>query len=392
VSVLIVGAGLGGLRTAEALRGEGYAGPVTLIGDERHFPYDRPPLTKQVLVGERRTTFFANRSAELGLDVRLGTRAVSLDTDARRVRLDDGSTLPYDSLVIATGVEPFVPATMHDRTGLHAIRTLDQAHRLADALAAGDDVTVVGGGFVGCEVAASARRLGRAARLVEATAAPLSAALGERAAEFVARLHADNGVEVITGARVTGIEGEAAVESVVLGDGRRLPARQVVIALGARPATSWLDGSGLVVDRGAVICDARGRTSAVGVYAIGDAATWWHPLVKCHHHVEHWTTTTEQAATVASCIARGAGATPELAAPPYFWSDQFGIKIQAIGFMDSRADTEVLHPRGRTVILFGANGVIRGVVGFAATREVMHVRGLISDRAPFEEALAACGA
>jgi 3-phenylpropionate/trans-cinnamate dioxygenase ferredoxin reductase component len=391
VSALVVGAGLGGLRTAEALRNKGYAGAVTLVGDEHHFPYDRPPLTKQVLTGQRRTTFFDDKSAELGLEVRLGERAVGVDTDARQVRLDGGLALPYDSLVIATGAEPFVPGTMRVRKGLHAIRTVDHAHRLADALRAGDDVTIVGGGFVGCEVASSARQLGRAARIVEATAAPLSAALGERAAEFVARLHAENGVEVITGAPVTGIEGTASVESVALADGQRLAARQVVIALGARPATSWLDGSGLVMDRGAVVCDARGRTSAANVYAVGDAATWWHPLAGRHHHVEHWTTTTEQAVTVASCITLGHDATPELAAPPYFWSDQFGIKIQAIGFVGPAASTEVLRPRGRAVVLYGVDGLLTGVVGFAAAPEVMRMRRLICDRSSFGEALAACG-
>jgi 3-phenylpropionate/trans-cinnamate dioxygenase ferredoxin reductase component len=387
--VVIAGAGLGGLRTAEALRRQGYSGRITLIGDEHHFPYDRPPLTKQVLCGERRTTTFDDRTAALDIELALDCRVGGLDVEARRLLLADEATMPYGTLVIATGADPLVPAGMFSRDGLHTIRTVDQAHRLADALADGADLTIIGGGFIGCEIASSARQLGRAARIIEASSAPLSGALGEQAAALLMRLHVDNGVDVITDARAVAIRGETSVEGVLLDDSRYLTARHVVVALGARPATSWLADSGLRMERGAVVCDEHGRTSAPDVYALGDASSWFHPLMGRHVHVEHWTTTVEQAATVAAVIVGAADPAGGAASVPYFWSDQFGIKIQAIGYLDADADVEVRHPGDHTVVLYGSAGVLRGVVGFGATRTVNRARPLVSSGAPMSVALAA---
>lgn len=389
VVVVVVGAGLGGLRTAEALRRSGHRGQIVVVGDEVHFPYDRPPLTKQVLVGAQRTTSFDDTTGAIDITIAGGAGAVRLDADEQQVQLTDGRRLDYDVLVVATGAHPVVPAGMELRDGLHVIRTIDQAHRVADALAAGEDVTVVGGGFIGCEVASSARQLGRDARIIEALPAPLLGPLGAEAAAVVARLHIENGVELLTGARVSSIDGDP-VSGVVLDDGRRLAARHVVVALGSRPATAWLADSGIELDPlGGVLCDARGRSSLPNVYAVGDAATWWHPLAGRHVHVEHWTTTTEHAGTVATAIAAGPDAVPELADVPYFWSDQHGIKIQALGFVGGTDEIEVLHPRDRTVVLYGEGGVVRGVVGFAAIPEVMRMRRLIAERQPMAAAVAA---
>jgi 3-phenylpropionate/trans-cinnamate dioxygenase ferredoxin reductase subunit len=386
--VVIVGAGVGGLRSAESLRRVGHTGPITLVGAETHLPYDRPPLTKQVLRGERDLPSLRDEYESLNLTTVLGRRATGLDAASRRVTLDDGSQLDYDSLVLAPGVEPRWLRGTARRPGLHAIRTIEDALGLREALAGVDSVVVVGGGFVGCEVAASARTLGKDVTIVEALPAPLAAVVGPDAAAEIVAVHERNGVAILAGTGVAEILGDERVSGLKLSDGRILDAQEIVLGLGVVLDLDWLSGSGVEVDDG-IVCSAAGRTSMPGVYAVGDAARWWHPLAGAHRRVEHWTSASEQAEVVAANIVAGPdGAATELDEVPYFWSDQYAVKIQALGFLDPNARTDVLRPNDRFVVLYSHGGVITGVLGLSAARSVMRMRPFIAGRRSIEDAIA----
>jgi len=386
--VVVVGAGLGGLRTVEALRRKEYGGAITLIGAEPHAPYDRPPLTKHVLRGELADTTFPTDFPALDVDTRFGVRATGLDTAAGTVALSDGGSVQYDALVLAPGAVPRTLPGVDQRPGLHVVRTIEDAHRLRDAVAASGRVVVVGGGFIGCEVAASARSVGADVDLVEVLPAPLVRVLGPEGAALAADLLTERGVRIHTGTAVTEITGEDAVTGVVLGNGTRLDTRDVVVGLGVVPDLGWLDGSGIEIGDG-IACDAGGRTSVPGVYALGDAAAWHHRLAGGRRRIEHWTTTVDQANVVAANIAAGPdGAGVESADVPYFWSDVFDVKIQALGFVDAEADTRVLRPGGKSVILYSRDGRLTAAVGFSAARHVMRLRGSVASGAPVDEVAA----
>lgn len=383
--VVVVGAGLGGLRTVEQLRRQGFAGRLTLAGAEPHAPYDRPPLSKQVLRGDSDDTTLATDLAALDVDVRLGRRAVALDGAGRTVEFDDGERLAFDVAVLAPGARPRTLPGAADRPGLHVVRTIDDARRLRAALTGASRVAVVGGGFIGCEVAASARTIGVDVALVELLPQPLIRVLGPTGAQVVTDLHRARGVAVHAGTGVAEVLGDGRVEGLRLDDDTVLDASEVVVGLGVVPDVDWLAGSGVELDDG-IRCDAGGRTSVEGVYAVGDAAQWFQPLAGRHRRVEHWTSAVDQAEVVAANIAAGAPVR-ELDAVPYFWSDQYDVKVQAIGFVDGTHDTTVLTPGGRTVVLYSADGVLRSVVGFSAARHVMRLRPLVAAGAPVSEAV-----
>lgn len=383
--VVVVGAGLGGVRTVEHLRREGFAGPITVVGAEHHPPYDRPPLTKQVLRGEQDSTPLRGEWASLGADLRLGVSATALDGGARRLSLDDGTRLGYDVAVLAPGATPRSLPGSTGRPGLHTVRTIDDALALRAGLIRSRSVVVVGGGFVGCEVAASARAHGASVALVEVLPAPLTRVLGAAAASLVTDLHHSHGVRVHAGVAVAEILGNGRVEGVVLADGTRLDSPEVVVGLGVTPNVAWLAGSGIELADG-IRCTSAGRTSLPDVYAVGDAAEWWHPLAGAHRRVEHWTSTADQARVVAAAITGAPD--PVLAEVPYFWSDQYDVKIQALGFVDPDDDVEILHPGGRPVLLYSRHGVLRAVVGFSAARWIMRLRTHITNGSPTSEAAA----
>lgn len=382
---VIVGASLAGLRVAEGLRSSGYPGEVVLVGDERHLPYDRPPLSKQVLAGawEPERTFFRNAD-ELrtkGIDHRHSTTATGLEHGAAggAVRCADGTTLHFDDLVIATGARPR-QLPMPPLTGVLTLRTLEDVDRLTAAFAAAPRVTIIGGGFIGAEVASAARRRGLETTMVEALPAPLSRVLGARVGAACARLYERHGVTVHLDATVTGIDGPGHVEEVVLGDGTRIPADVVVVGIGAVPNTEWLDGSGLGVENG-VLCDESGR-AADHVWAVGDVARWYHPIFRSAIRVEHWTHATEQAHQVAQSIATGVPAA--LTAVPYVWSDQFGVKMQIAGRPSADADLVVASgdpDTARFVGLYVETGVVVGAVAFNQPRAIATVRRSIAERA-----------
>jgi NADPH-dependent 2,4-dienoyl-CoA reductase/sulfur reductase-like enzyme len=332
--VAVVGASLAGLSAARSLRKQGYDGRLVIIGDEPHRPYDRPPLSKEFLAGGIGEADLALESDDEDLQAEwlLDTRATGLDTDGtdRVVRLADGREVRADGVVIATGaVARSLPGT-DGLAGVHTLRTLDDARALRDELARGGRLVVIGGGFIGAEVASTAYALGLDVTVVEAAPTPLAGPLGETMGGIVSALHTDHGVRLLCGVGVKGLSGETRVDAVLLDDGRSIPADIVVVGVGARPCVEWLEGSGVVLDNG-VKCGADGRTSLAGVVAVGDCASWYDPHAGVHRRVEHWTGARERPdAAVATLLSWGA-AEPGVPRPPYFWSDQYGVKIQFAG-------------------------------------------------------------
>ncbi|MFE5893038.1 NAD(P)/FAD-dependent oxidoreductase [Streptomyces sp. NPDC056462] len=331
-TVAVVGASLAGLSAARSLRKQGFDGRLVVIGDELHRPYDRPPLSKEFLAGTLGETELALETddEDLRAEWLLGTRAVGLDRTGRTVRLADGHQVRADGVVLATGAAARTLPGSEGLSGVHTLRTLDDARALRDELARGGRLVVIGGGFIGAEVASTAYALGLEVTVVEVASTPLAGPLGEAMGAVVSALHADHGVRLLCGVGVKGLSGETRVDAVLLEDGRSLPADIVVVGVGARPCVQWLDGSGVELDNG-VKCGADGRTSLAGVVAVGDCANWYDPRAGFHRRVEHWTGARERPdAAVATLLAGGAVA-PGVPRPPYFWSDQYGVKIQFVG-------------------------------------------------------------
>ncbi|MFH9553109.1 NAD(P)/FAD-dependent oxidoreductase [Streptomyces sp. NPDC017435] len=333
--IVVVGASAAGLAAVETLRREGYAGPLTLVGEEPHLPYDRPPLSKQVLASEwqedRLRLRTAGDLAALDLDLRLGVAATALDIAGRSVRLADGSAVPYDRLVLATGVRPRrLPGE-----GAHVLRTLEDALALRDRLAPGRHLVVVGAGFLGAEAAAVACGLGARVTLLEPAAVPLAHAVGERVGRVLSQAHRDRGVRLRCGVTVT----EATADGVRLGDGEVVPADAVLVAVGSLPNTEWLAGSGLTV-RDGVVCDEY-LEAAPGVFAAGDVARWHNPLFGASMRIEHRTNAAEQGMAAARNLLNPAARKP-FAPVPYFWSDQYDMKIHAYGFLRGHDEVAVV--------------------------------------------------
>ena len=330
----MVGASLAGLSAARSLRKQGYDGRLMVIGDEPHRPYDRPPLSKEFLagtVGEADLLLEAD-GEDLRAEWLLGARAVALQVDGaeRVLLLDDGREVRADGVVLATGAAARNLPGTDGLAGVHTLRTLDDARALRDELALGGRLVVIGGGFIGAEVASTAYALGLDVTVIEAAPTPLAGPLGETMGGIVSALHEAHGVRLLCGAGVKGLSGEDRVDAVLLEDGRTVPADIVVVGVGARPCVEWLEGSGVELDNG-VKCGADGRTGVAGVVAVGDCASWYDPRAGFHRRVEHWTGARERPdAAVAALLSWGA-AEPGVPRPPYFWSDQYGVKIQFAG-------------------------------------------------------------
>jgi NADPH-dependent 2,4-dienoyl-CoA reductase/sulfur reductase-like enzyme len=331
-TVAVVGASLAGLSAARSLRKQGYDGRLFLIGDEPHRPYDRPPLSKEFLSGTLGEAELALETddEDLGAEWLLGVRATGLDHARRAVRLGDGREVQADGVVIATGAAARTLPGSEGLAGVHTLRTLDDARALRDELARGGRLVVIGGGFIGAEVASTAYALGLDVTVVEAAPTPLAGPLGEAMGAVVSALHADHGVRLECGVGVKGLSGETRVDAVLLEDGRSIPADIVVIGVGARPNVEWLEGSGIALDNG-VKCGADGRTSLAGVVAVGDCANWYDPRAGFHRRVEHWTGARERPDAAIATLLAGGAVEPGVPRPPYFWSDQYGVKIQFAG-------------------------------------------------------------
>ncbi|MBA2810717.1 FAD-dependent oxidoreductase [Streptomyces sp. KM273126] len=334
--IVVVGASAAGLAAVETLRREGYDGTLTLVGDEPHAPYDRPPLSKQLLAGEWSPERLALRhSADLDaldLDLRLGVAATGLDVPGRRLRLADGSTVPYDGLVVATGVRPRrLPGE-----GAHVLRTLDDAVALRDRLEPGARVVVVGAGFLGAEAAAVASRLGAEVTLLEPAPVPLAHAIGDEVGQVLSRAHLDHGVNLRTGVTVTAVT----EDGVRLADGELVDADEVLVAIGSLPNTEWLADSGLSIGDG-LNCDEYCE-AARNVYAAGDVARWYNPLFGVPMRIEHRTNAAEQGMAAARNLLRPEARKP-FAPVPYFWSDQYDMKIQAYGYLRGHDEVAVVE-------------------------------------------------
>lgn len=389
--IVVVGASLAGLRAIETLRSEGFTGEIIAIGDEPDLPYDRPPLSKQFLKGawdEEKISLRKQGVDDLSVDWRLGRRAVSLDTDGRAVVLDDDTRVEYDALLISTGgIARHLPFGQGMK-GVHVLRTLADARGLREDLVEGARVAVVGAGFIGMEVAASCRERGHEVSVIEPLATPLVRGLGEKLGAIVAERFQKEGVNLRLGVGVEGFAGDDQVEGVVLSDGTTLPCEIVVVGIGVRPATDWLEGSGLDLTNG-VLCDESGGTALADVYAAGDVARWAAPTGGEAHRYEHWTHAVEQGVHVAKRILEGPGV-GTLQLTPYVWSDQFDMRIAIAGETEPHDEEHVAHgsiEEGRFLMLFGREGQLCGAVAFKRPRQLHAARRLIAEGASFARAV-----
>jgi 3-phenylpropionate/trans-cinnamate dioxygenase ferredoxin reductase component len=379
--VLIVGASAAGLAVAEALRRHGHQGRLTLLGAEPHPPYDRPPLSKQVLAGlweyERTHLRPTSELAKLEAEFILGDPAVRLDAAAREVVTASGRTLRAETIVLATGLTPSRLPGQDGLTGVHVLRTLDDALALREHLLGRPRLVVVGEGVLGAEVAATARGLGLHVTLVGLGDTVLAGQIGDPAGTLLTRLHAERGVHLRLGTAVEELTGSGGrVSGVRLATGELLSADAVVVAIGSRPATGWLGGSGLTVGDG-VECDSRCR-AAEGVYAVGDVASWPHEGYGRRLRLENRTNAVEQAQVVAANIL---GEDRPYAPVPYFWTDQYDVKLQAHGFLPPDAQVSVVEgdpSENRFVALFRVDGRATGVLGWNMAKAArLHRRHLM---------------
>ncbi|MER6912966.1 FAD-dependent oxidoreductase [Streptomyces sp. NPDC000594] len=381
--MVVVGAGIAGVQTAIALREQGFTGPVTLIGAEPHQPYDRPPLSKAVLLGAAEHSAFEVDFEGRDIELRLGVTVTGLRPGARELDTATGP-VPYDALVIATGAEPITLPGTGDIPGVHLLRTLDDATRLRPVLECGHSLVVVGAGWIGAEFATAARAAGCAVTVVEAADRPLAGALPAEVAAPMADWYAESGAELITGARVAAVEqGE-----VVLADGRRLAAEAVVVGVGARPATGWLAGSGVTTGPdGSVTADAWLRTSRPDVYAVGDCASFPSARYGRRLLVHHWDNALQGPKTVAAQIIAAdagkdtgaAGGVPAYDPVPYFWSEQFGRFVQYAGDHGG-ADTLLWRGRpgeGPWTVLWLRDGVPTALLTVDSPRDLAQGRKLL---------------
>jgi NADPH-dependent 2,4-dienoyl-CoA reductase/sulfur reductase-like enzyme len=396
-TVVVVGASLAGLRAAETLRQDGYDGRLVLVGAEEHLPYDRPPLSKQLLAGkvdaEQVYLCPPDRYDELGFDLQLGRRATALDLAARQVEVDERHRLSFEGLVLATGASPRRLPGMPPLEGIHVLRTLDDCLAIrADlerVVATGARVVVVGAGFIGSEVAATCHTAGAQVTVLEALAMPLSKALGEQMGAACAALHYDNGVDLRTGAGVSGFHGRHRVEGVLLHDGTTVEAELVVVGVGVSPNTGWLESSGLAL-RDGIVCDTTVH-AAPDVVAAGDVARWHNPLFDTEMRVEHWTNAAEGGIAAARALLAGQEAAVPYAPVPYFWSDQYKTKIQFVGHVHHSDDVRVVDgsiEARKFLALYEHAGRVVGALGFSRPKLVLQCRRLIAERVPIGDAIA----
>jgi 3-phenylpropionate/trans-cinnamate dioxygenase ferredoxin reductase subunit len=380
-TLVIVGASVAGAKAAEAARASGFDGRVVVVGDEHEPPYERPPLSKAVLRGEAapETTrvhdggFYATNDIEL----LTGRTVEALDVETGRVRIDGNEQVPFSALVLATGAAPRrldVPGV--DLAGVHYLRDLDDARRLGDAVRAGSRVAVIGAGWIGSEVAASARQMGAEVVLIDPAPVPLQRVLGDEIGEVFRSLHVDNGVQVRSHTGVVELRGTSRVEQVVLGNGQTEAADVVVIGIGVTPRVGLAQAAGLQVDDGIVV-DEHLRSSAPGVYAAGDVASAWHPHYGQRLRVEHWANALNQGATAG---ANAAGCTDTYTRLPYFFSDQYDLGMEYVGY--SRPDDAVVVRGDLTerefIAFWQRHGIVTAAMNVNVWEVVDHLKTIVA--------------
>jgi NADPH-dependent 2,4-dienoyl-CoA reductase/sulfur reductase-like enzyme len=390
MNVVIVGASIAGLSVAQELRRRGFAEGITMVGAERHPPYDRPPLSKAYLAEQPPADppWLLDGAAvsDLDLDLRLSTAAAALDPAARELKLADGEPLGYRHLVIATGARARRLPLGHGMAGFSVLRTLDDAVQLRAELSRRPRVAILGAGFIGAEVAAAARSRDLEVTMIDVAPAPMARVLGTRVGTLLSRMHQDHGVHVRFGTTVQTVRGGDRVEQLVLTDGSVVHADLVIEGLGAQPVTEWLDGSGLDTSDG-VVCDADLRAAGHdGIFAAGDVASRLHPLLGHRARIEHWSNAVEHGAVVAAAIL---GTRSPEAAVPYVWSDQYGHRLQIVG--RPRADdtvTVVEGPEQRLqYAVYENDGVVTGMLAVDAPKAMMRGRRAVADRLSADELL-----
>ena len=388
-TIVIVGASLAGVRAAETLRTNGFAGALTIIGAETHMPYDRPPLSKNYLAGDWDADRIALRKPDdlsaLNIKWMLGTSATSLHTDSSVVTLADGSQVPYDGLIIATGGLVRRLPNQPDIAGVHVLRTLDDATALRDELAEGVRVVVIGAGFIGLEVAATATKRGARVTVLEGLEAPLIRALGAETGTAIGAVHARNGVDIRCGVQVASINGDQCVSGVTLTNGDTIEADVVVVGIGVAPATQWCSDSGLTISDG-IVCDANLNAGPANVFVAGDVLRWPNGMFKDIEptmRVEHWTNAAEQGAMAAKNLLATLRNEPmePYSAVPFFWSDQFDARIQFLGRAFESSTVDVVAgdvAAGRWCAMFSTNDRLTGVLGVSMPKLVMPSRAMLS--------------
>lgn len=357
---VIVGASVGGVRCAQALRSEGYDGQIVLLDRERELPYDKPPLSKELLQGstevEAIRLLTQEQAGDLGIELRLGAEVTALDPTRRALTLADGTGTTYDNLVVATGSDAR-PSPWGQRPGLHAVRTLADSRALRADLDEGGSLVVVGSGFIGAEVAATARGLGLEVHLVDPLPTPMHRGFEASVGRIFLDLHEQHGVHTHFGTGVEGVDGERGRFTVRLSDGTSVPATIVVVGIGAVPNTTWLQSSGLAIEDG-LVCDEYLRAAgAPGVCAVGDVCRWRDPATEELLRVEHWTNAVDQAV----CVAHNIMSPDDLRAyrsVDYVWTDQYDWKIQAVGHHAGAVSEQRLGDveSGRFAVIYGAPG------------------------------------
>ena len=396
---MVVGASLAGLRAAAGLRRSGFDGDLVVVGAETHYPYDRPPLSKQLLTGKTDAAGVQlDRPDDLGIEWWLGTRATALDVAERRVQLEAATPgspagradeLAYDLLVIATGAAPRILPSFEPGPGVHYLRTIDDSLQIREALLAAEKMIVIGAGFIGLEVASSASSLGLDVTVLETLPVPLSRAVGDEMGNAVADFHRRHGVTVMTGVSVEGIVGTRSFEGVKLSGGGVIPGELVVVGVGVAPVTAWLESSGVDLHNG-VLCDeslrvTRGGRPLPDVVAAGDVARWRHPAYGAPVRVEHWTNAVEQGEAAAKSLLMP-DAAPAFGPVPYFWSDQHGAKIQFVGDATGWDDLAVVDgsiEEDRFVVAYGRQGNLAAALGMRRPAKVMAMQRLIEEGAGF---------
>jgi 3-phenylpropionate/trans-cinnamate dioxygenase ferredoxin reductase subunit len=387
-SIVIVGASLAGAKAAETLRAEGYEGRLVLVGDEPERPYERPPLSKDYLRDSSgREKVFVHPEGfyeEQGIDLRTGTVS-AIDPGLRTATLADGDQLEWDRLLLCVGAEPRRPPIPGiELDGVMTLRSLPDSDRLREVIASGGPLAVVGAGWIGCEVAASARQMGAEVTLIERDSLPLLAVLGEEVGGFYADVHREHGVQLLTDAAVEAFEGPGRVERVRLAGGRTIDCAAALVGVGVAPRTGLAAGAGLAIGDG-VLVDAHLRTSAPGIFAAGDAASAQHPFYGRRVRVEHWANALNQG----PCAARnmlGKGEPYERL--PYFFSDQYEVGMEYTGLVDG--DSRVVmrgDPSSRELMVFWLDGDSRVLAGMNINvwDVTESVQALIRARRPVDE-------